>query len=475
MGFISRNGVFMIVMVGSIVMCINGETDEYEGVEGIAPMVKTEQDALYSAIQGFVGTWWNGSDLYPDPCGWTPIQGVSCDIIDGFWYVTTLNIGSIHDNSLSCAENAEFRPDLFQLTHLKTLAFFDCFVTPPNSFHSGNWSVFSGSLESLEFRSNPGLTGNIPVAFGQLTKLQSLVLVENGLSGDLPDNIGNLTRLKRLVLSGNRFKGEIGDSYGYLRDLLIMDLSRNSLYGSIPLTFGGLTSLLKLDLSQNQLEGKIPYEFSSLKNLTLLDLSNNKISGGLTKSIQEMSSLEQLVLSSNPIGGDLMNIKWQKLQKLKALDLSSMGLTGQIPESISQIKKLRFLGLNNNNLLGYVTPKLAELADLSALYVYGNNLEGELKFTQGFYGKMGRRFGAWNNSNLCFPVDLVTTNLGPCGVKACYDEVTLDEVNLGDSGSKLSNVNQSLDLYHATSFSSSRYKLDGIVYMLIVVILIIML
>lgn len=39
-----------------------------------APMEKTEQESLYSAIQGFVGKDWNGSDLYPDPCGWTPIQ-----------------------------------------------------------------------------------------------------------------------------------------------------------------------------------------------------------------------------------------------------------------------------------------------------------------------------------------------------------------------------------------------------------------
>lgn len=45
----------------------NGASDE-------APMDKAEKEALYSAIRGFVGDWWNGSDLYPDPCGWTPIQ-----------------------------------------------------------------------------------------------------------------------------------------------------------------------------------------------------------------------------------------------------------------------------------------------------------------------------------------------------------------------------------------------------------------
>ncbi|KAK7368717.1 hypothetical protein VNO80_10746 [Phaseolus coccineus] len=39
-------------------------------------MEKAEQEALYSSIQGFVGNSWNGLDLYPDPCGWTPIQRI---------------------------------------------------------------------------------------------------------------------------------------------------------------------------------------------------------------------------------------------------------------------------------------------------------------------------------------------------------------------------------------------------------------
>lgn len=53
--------------------CVTGESSPEVTDDG-APMEKTEQEALYSAIQGFVGDSWNGSDLYPDPCGWTPIQ-----------------------------------------------------------------------------------------------------------------------------------------------------------------------------------------------------------------------------------------------------------------------------------------------------------------------------------------------------------------------------------------------------------------
>ncbi|KAL8268865.1 hypothetical protein R6Q59_002663 [Mikania micrantha] len=413
--------VLILIIFGLIGKCINGDNNE---VSVGAPMVKTEQEALYSAIQGFMGNWWNGSDLYPDPCGWTPIQGVSCDIFDGFWYITDLSIGQIYDNSLPCAPNLEFRPQFFQLTHLKSVSFSNCIISPNQatfSIQTANWDSFSSTLESIEFRSNPGLSGPIPATFGNLKKLQSLVLIDNRLSGNLPVNIGNLTHLKRLVMSGNLFTGKIPENYGYLSELLIMDLSRNLLSGSLPLTFGGLTSLLKFDLSMNQLEGEIPCGISNLKNLTLLDLSNNKISGGMNFADQEMNSLEELILSNNPINGDLMNFNWQKVYKIMVLDLSNTGLTGMIPESISNLKNLRFLGLNDNKLSGNLSPKLAELRNLTALYVNGNNLTGDLKFSREFYQKMGRRFGAWNNFNLCFPVAKVPVSVRPFGLKLCSD------------------------------------------------------
>ncbi|GFQ01366.1 piriformospora indica-insensitive protein 2 [Phtheirospermum japonicum] len=196
-------------------------------------------------------------------------------------------------------------------------------------------------------------------------------------------------------------------------------MSRNSLSGSFPLTFGGLTSLLKLDLSYNRLEGRIiPREMGNLKNLTLLDLSQNKISGGLTKSLENLSSLRELVLSNNPIGGGLMILEWRNLMGLGALDLSNTSLTGGIPESMSELKGLRFLGLHDNMLTGDVLPELENLPNISALYINGNNLTGELKFSELFLEKMGRRLGAWDNPNLCYPTGLITRSYNvPFGVK----------------------------------------------------------
>ncbi|KAL6175359.1 hypothetical protein ACLB2K_052000 [Fragaria x ananassa] len=283
----------------------------------LSPMLEKEQQALYSTIQGFVGNWWNGSDLYSDPCGWTPIQNP--------------------------------------------------------------WN-FDQTLVSL---------GEFQNLLATLKKLQSLVLLENGLQGKLPNQIGNLVNLRRLVLAGNNLSGRIPASLGRLTMLLILDAGRNQLSGSLPVTLGSLTSLLKLDLSNNMIKGKLPVELGRLKNLTLLDLGSNKISGWL-------------VQSNNPIGGSLIRIQWQNLHKLEILDLSSSYLRGHIPKSMTEMKRLRFLGLNNNKLSGTISPRLESLPCIGALYHYGNNFTGEVKFSEGFYQKMGRRFGAWNNPNLCY-------------------------------------------------------------------------
>ncbi|XVF42977.1 hypothetical protein PTKIN_Ptkin02bG0003400 [Pterospermum kingtungense] len=459
----SNHFVLAVCIILCLGVCCCGQVDS---TTEAASMEKAEQAALYSAIQGFVGNWWNGSDLYPDPCGWTPIQGVSCDIVGGLWYVTALSIGPVHDNSLGCATNVEFRPQLFQLKHLKSLAFFNCFTSPrrhPITIPGDKWEKLAGSLELLEFRSNPGLIGQLPTSFGYLTKLHSLVLLQNGLTGELPTNIGNFINLNRLVLAENRFTGQIPDSFGRLKKLLILDLSRNSLSGNLPSALAGLTSLLKLDLSNNQLEGELFGDIACLKNLTLLDLRNNKLSGGLSKSIVEMYSLEELLLSGNPLGGDIMSLEWQGLQNMVILDLSNVGLIGEIPESLSGLKRLRFLGLGNNNLTGILTPKLESMPSLSALYVTGNNLTGVLKFSEDFYGKMGRRFGAWDNPNLCYPVGLVTaTNAPPYGVKPCQGQgggVALLEPN---SRAKLGegNLNQNSHLVASLGFSS--YAIRGV-------------
>lgn len=339
------------------------------------------------------------------------------------WYVTDLTLGLVHENSLSCTTSLKIKPQLFKLKHLKSLTFFNCF-TSPITIAKEDWINLGSNLESLEFRSNPGLIGELPETIGSLTKLKSLVVLENGFSGKLPTSLCNLTRLQRLVLAGNLFTGTIPDCFNGFKDLLILDLSRNSFSGSLPLSIGDMVSLLKLDLSNNQLEGMLPQEIGFCKNLTLLDLRNNRISGGLFENVVKIRSLTDLVLSGNLMGSsDMMGIKWENLDNLVILDLSKMGLRGEIPSGLTSLKRLRFLGLNDNNLTGTVPSKgLETLPCLGALYINGNNLTGELGFSRKFYEKMGTRFKASKNPNLC--QHIVSESQQYVGLKPCMMEKT---------------------------------------------------
>lgn len=415
-------------------------------------------------------------DKLTHTCHRPQIQGVSCDLLDGLWHVTGLSIGPLMDNSLGCTPDADFTPHLFQLKHLKSLLISSCFSDPVRhsiSIPSRNWEELSGSLQTLELRSNQGLAGELITAgLPQLSNLQCLVLSENRLVGELPLELGNLIRLRRLVLSGNQFSGQIPTSLGYkMTELLILDLSRNSLTGPLPPTLGGLRSLLKLDLSNNSLRGKLPGELGKLRNLTLLDLRSNKLSGGLSSSLQGMASLQQLLLSDNPLGGNITGFPWEEMRNLATLGLSNTCLSGSIPESIAGMKGLEFLALENNRLLGGVPSKFETLPILGALYLNGNNLTGELEFSEEFYERMGSRFAAWGNPNLCYSAaGVVNTGHAPVGVQRCKGEEGVPTSSTSHSGN-VDNGVSGLGSSPVASFGLTASAIDGFSWKQLVVVL----
>ena len=88
-------------------------TDNFQN----APMLDSEKQAFYYVLEAIVGEL-NVINLYPNPYDLTPVLGTSCDQFGNFWYITTLYIGAVYDNSPKCCKNAVLDPSFFSLSHL---------------------------------------------------------------------------------------------------------------------------------------------------------------------------------------------------------------------------------------------------------------------------------------------------------------------------------------------------------------------
>ena len=135
----------------------------------------------------------------------------------------------------------------------------------------GTWEGVATNAQGRVTRlvlNNRDLSGSIPAALGQLTKLEQLNLYENELSGSIPAALGQLTNLTELRLGRNYLSGSIPDELGNLTNLKRLILYINELRGSIPSSLGNLTNLTDLRLSANELRGSIPSSLGNLTNLT---------------------------------------------------------------------------------------------------------------------------------------------------------------------------------------------------------------
>ncbi|WCJ26497.1 Leucine-rich repeat protein kinase family protein [Euphorbia peplus] len=125
--------------------------------------------------------------------------------------------------------------------------------------------------------SGMSLSGQLPVALGNLTELRTLSLGFNAISGSIPAEIGNLASLRYLYLQGNLFSGEVPEFLFSLQNLVRLSLGHNNFSGTISPDFNKLRRLASLHLEKNQINGSIPD--LNLKSLDEFNVSFNKLTG----------------------------------------------------------------------------------------------------------------------------------------------------------------------------------------------------
>ncbi|KAM0939246.1 putative protein kinase RLK-Pelle-LRR-XI-1 family [Dioscorea sansibarensis] len=188
-------------------------------------------------------------------------------------------------------------------------------------------------------------------------------LRENNLNGPLPPSVGNCVNVTMINLSSNKIKGPVPQEIGKLVNLHVLDLSSNRLYGQLPSQISQCSKLDILNLGFNSFNGTVPLSLKNLLLLSRLMLQGNQFSGGIPDLRSGFEGLLELQLGANNFGGGIPSSLGRVSSLQIALNLSSNGLTGQIPLEFKNLNRLQSLDISNN----YLTGELTSLGDLSSL------------------------------------------------------------------------------------------------------------
>ncbi|KZV41347.1 hypothetical protein F511_39235 [Dorcoceras hygrometricum] len=113
------------------------------------------------------------------------------------------------------------------------------------------------------------------------------------------------------------------------------------------------------------------------QRVSALDVSGMRLSGNLPSQLGNLSFLASLNLSSNSFHGQLPK-ELAQLHRLRYLDFRLNGLTGDIPFWLGLLVELRFLNLRNNSFTGTIPSSITNMSKLQVLDLSNNPLQGNI-------------------------------------------------------------------------------------------------
>ncbi|RDX73704.1 MDIS1-interacting receptor like kinase 2, partial [Mucuna pruriens] len=122
------------------------------------------------------------------------------------------------------------------------------------------------------------------------------------------------------------------------------------------------------------------FNVTAFPNLIRLDLSGLGLKGNIPSEISSLKKLIYLDLSFNCLQGDLPS-SLSSLTQLVILNISNNFLAGVIPPSLGQLKNLIQLSLDSNQIEGHIPSELGNLKGLVCLTLSNNSLNGSIPST----------------------------------------------------------------------------------------------
>ncbi|KAF8049633.1 hypothetical protein N665_2164s0009 [Sinapis alba] len=157
-----------------------------------------------------------------------------------------------------------------------------------------------------------------------------------------------------------------------LKHLTTLNLAYNNFTLSpIPAKFNNLILLQTLNLSESSLKGHIPKEILQLTNLVSLDLFVSTPNSYYSPPQSLLLSIENPSLFLRLIARNLRN--------LRALDMSSVNISSEIPQEFSYMPSLRSLHLMSCYLVGEFPSSVFLIPNLQSIILdFNPNLRGKL-------------------------------------------------------------------------------------------------
>jgi Leucine-rich repeat (LRR) protein len=295
----------------------------------------------------------------------------------------------LHENQIT----GQLPSSLGGLQRLTDIYTYYNLLTGPLPSAIGHWI----SMVNMGLDSNFHI-GEVPNVFDTLSELVSIQLYDNLFSGSLPSTVSCLSRLELLFLQDNSFSGkitEILDSQQQLK-LSNIQLSSNQLTGTIPdrvfQNGRSLNSLTAFSAGKNCIEAVLPRTICNATGLVTLSLDGLYCASSCRNYILPQVSQSYYLAKSVQQHGILDCLL--QLPNLTLLHLSGIGLTGTIPDTISD--SLLDLSLSYNNLKGTI-PSSIQYRTWRKLDLSQNRIGGTLRTAFAFQNTSSSDIQLFNN------------------------------------------------------------------------------